>query len=1175
MSVHQENYLYSLRLKHNSLLLHSTSYMTKKTLSIKKAVTTKKNKKVASFPIVAIGSSVGGLDAMTELLDNLPADTGMAFIYVQHISPDHKSILPTILGKNTKMKVQDITEMEHMEINNIYVIPYNYGIKVTTGHIKLVPRSKGGPAISIDVLFSSLAETHKENVIGVVLSGNAHDGSLGIKAIKEAGGITFAQDDSAQAKSMPQSAVATGMIDFVLSPKEIAFKLSTLYKNGILKHLKIKANALPENSDIKTIFELLHKQTGVDFSYYKMATIKRRLNNRIVQSEVNTIKEYIKLLQLKSSEVDLLYKDLLINVSSFFRDIETFDYLKKIVLPKILKSKSIDETLRIWVPACCRGEEAYSIAMLIAEIQAESKIKIPVQIFATDLSEQVIYDARIGKFTQSDMSSVMPKRIHKFFIKSGEEYTIKKEIREMCVFSPHNILRDPPFFRIDFISCRNLLIYFDSVAQKKTFAIMHFALKEGGYLMLGNAETIGTNSQLFLQKNSAYKIFIRKNNLGIRKVPIFTSRIPNVLQRDKNAKPSFSKKVIGNSKELEGAIDNELLSRYMPACAVINKEMEILQFRGPVSTYLSHASGKASLNILKMIRPECAFELRDAIRQAIKTNQSVYKKNIEIEHDSVFQCISIEVSLMQIQTDESVLLVVFMPDKKLEKQTKDNVSNKNTESQKDIKIKKLTHELNHARTEILSIIESQEKAYEELQIANEEIVSSNEEFQTLNEELETSKEEIEATNEELIFTNQELKMHNELLAESYEYSQTIIETIHEPMIILDCNLNVKSANKSFYNKFLVTTQETEGMPLFELGNKQWDIPELRTLLLDMLSKNSTFENFKVTHIFPELGEKVMLLNATRIIQKTHREKLILLAIEDITELTHHYVSEKKRLRSDIVIHKADNAELEKAVLSRTKQLHDKNIELANANKDLTSFTYVSSHDLQEPLRKIQMFISCMMDEESENLSVLGKNYLQRTNDTARRMQELIRDLLIYSGTKIIDRLFEKTHLNDLFQEVEKNFKEEILEKKATIHVEGLCDVSIIRFQFRQLLQNLISNSLKFSVPNVAPVITLSSEVIQGDQIRNELAIAHISYCHIIYTDNGIGFNPDYNERIFEVFQRLHSKAEYIGTGMGLAICKRIVENHNGIITATGQLKKGAQFDIYIPINQYSLSLLAT
>lgn len=861
-----------------------------------------KEVKKNSFPIVAIGASAGGLEAFSLLLKNLPVDTGMAYIYVQHLSPNHKSLLTVILSKITKMKVQEIDNMEKMEPNNVYVIPPNKVIEVVDGHIQLHPRiNKNNPNLSIDLLFSSLAETHKSNVIGVILSGYASDGMMGLKAIKDAGGITFAQDKTAQASSMPQAAISSGVVDYILSPLEIANQIVRLSKIKVTKKVssgeetsKQKTPLKNNDYDINTIFELLLKETGVDFSHYKMPTIKRRISHKMNQYGIKSIQEYVKLLLQKNNEIEILYTDLLINVTSFFREKETFQFLKTNLLTKVLKNKAIDETLRIWVPACSTGQEAYSIAMIIAELQEEKTNKIPIQIFATDLSEDAIRDARIGEYSQSDVESIPKKYLTRFFTKTGENYRIVRELREMCIFAPHNILRDPPFSRMDLVSCCNLLIYFDSAAQKKVFASLHFALNDTGYLMLGKAESIGTTSQLFTLVNNKFKIYSRKNNLGVRKILELTPRFTRTSMSNKKVNTT-SKNISVNQESIENAIDSELLSNYMPACAVVNKEMEILQFRGPVSSYLEHSSGKASLNILKMAKPEFAFELRNAINKVIETKKTVSKSGIEIKIESVLRLMSFEVSPLKIEWDEPLLLIVFKPQEQVEKIIESDANGTNNAKLKDLKIKKLTEELNTTRAEMIDIIESQENIYEELQAANEEIVSSNEEFQTLNEELETSKEEIEATNEELISTNQELQMRHDLLKESHAYSEAIIATIHEPMLILNKDFHVISANKSFYKKFLVNKEDTEEKLLFDLGDKQWNIAKLRGVLNDILSKNISFENFEVTHTFPGIGERIMLLNAHLIVQKSNSKPLILLAIEDITDRYRYYLKEKYSL----------------------------------------------------------------------------------------------------------------------------------------------------------------------------------------------------------------------------------------------------------------------------------------
>lgn len=1143
----------------------------------KKAKVTKRKISKKEFTVVAIGASAGGLEAIKVLFQNLPADTGMAYIYVQHLSPDHKSFLTSILSRITKMKVQEIDDMQLMKPNNVYVIPANKGIEVTDGHIKIIPRSKNSVAISIDILFKSLAETHKANVIGIILSGNASDGTFGLKAIKNAGGLTFAQDHSAEFSSMPKSAIAAGVVDIVMSPKGIARELARIAKSSLLKakylhrrknekEAEIAEDMIENNDpDLQTVLEILHKNVNVDFSRYKMATIKRRLRHRMLQCNLHDVKKYAKLLLKKNDEVENLYKDLLINVTSFFRDPETFRYLKSTFLPKLLKEKTDADPLRIWIPACSSGEETYSIAMLITELQDSKKLKIPIQIFATDLSDTAIRDARIGEYSKGDVSHLPQKYVKRFFTRIGENFRIDKGLREMCVFAPHNILRDPPFFKIDMISCCNLLIYFDATAQKKALETFHFSLKEGGYLMLGKSETTGTSSQLYTQVNEKFKIYCRKKNSGMRKVPELSPRFAGTELHTKKLKPLAVPGKQVKANEIDTAVDALLLSRYMPACAIVNKELEILQFRGNSSLYLSHPSGgKASLNILKMTRPEFAFELRNAIHKAIKTKKPVRKSAIEMKIGSSMQLVSLEVCPLRIEWDEPLLLIIFTTEQ-VEKFA-DNPKNVQVKSpEKDRRIKKLMEELTNVRSEMHYIIESQETSYEELQAANEEIVSTNEEFQTLNEELETSKEEIQASNEELISTNQELQLRNEMLTESYNYSEAIIATIHEPMIVLNEKLDVKSASKSFYKKFNTTKEATEGYSIFELGNQQWDIPELRALLSDVRTKNLNFDDFEVTHVFPGIGERVMLLNAHRILQRNHKEQLILLAIDDITERSRHYQKEKELLNKDIRSHKEEKQELEIAVKRRTRQLQQKNKELESANKDLTSFTYISSHDLQEPLRKIQNFAAVIQLEEGKNLSKSGKSYFERMNKTAKRMQRLIEDLLAYSRTKNSDRIFEETSLNSLVDDVLGDYEEVLHERGATVQVGSLGSASVIPFQFRQLIQNLISNSLKFAIPSVPLRISIKGKIVEGEESGIKDLYAKTKYIHIAFRDNGIGFDPQYNERIFQVFQRLHSSEKYTGTGIGLAICQRIVENHHGAITASGRINKGARFDIYIPV----------
>ncbi|CAN5361808.1 chemotaxis protein CheB [soil metagenome] len=1101
------------------------------------------------FPIVAIGASSGGLEAVTELLKYLPADTGMAFIFIQHLSPDYKSVLALLMSKSTNMKVQEIDDMELMKPNNVYVIPNDKGIEVTNGHIELTPRNKSTSKLTIDTLFTSLAETHKEGAIGIVLSGNLSDGTLGLKAIKEEGGITFAQNNTARYAGMPESAIAEGVADFILSPREIAEELGRLSKHTSKGKKILKPghedNIEDDNPELKQMLLLLHQSTGVDFTGYRMNTIKRRILRRMLLFKIATLPQYLKHLKSDRKEVELLYNDLLINVTDFFRDPDAFQYIKTYVLGKLVKQKAPTEKFRLWVTACSTGQEAFSIAIMLIELMGDKFPEKQVQIFASDLSQHAIKKARKGEFTKHEVRGVSPKRLEQFFTEKDNTYRITKQVRDLCSFAPHNILADPPFSRMDFISCCNMLIYFDSEVQKKVLTTFQYALNDGGYLMLGKSETAG-NSPSFSTVSKKYKIYARKE--GNRSMPALNPRVP---QPKKNSKELVRK----DNLLIKATINDIIFNRYVPAYVVINHSLDIQQFKGPTSNYLEHATGKATLNIMKMAKPEIAFELRDAINKAIARKKEVHKAGIEMNDENLPHLIALDVIPLN-NEEEPLLLVVFTQQVELAEQT--SQSGKPLSAKKMNSLRKIKNELLVIRAELVSVSEEKEKSYRILQAANEEISASNEEFQSMNEELDTSREEIESANEELITTNLELQARNDQLAEAYNFSEAIVATLHDPMLILDKHMVIKSCNKSFCKTFKVEQEDTEGKLLYELGNHQWDIPGLRKLLQSVTATKDVFYDYEMTHTFPEIGKKTMLVNVRRIIQKAKHDQLVLLAFTDITDISH------KR--------KAEKQELENIISERTKELErslntlaDKNVSLEKMNKELETFTFISSHDLQEPLRKIQNFTLCMLNEEKQNLTTGGKDYLNRMQESVKRMQRLIDDLLTYSKVKNPELRFEKVEYTLVVKQLMEDFAEPIQEKKVTIATSGLSEFNVIPFQFRQLLHNLISNSLKFADSKRKIRISIKCSVFRAKKLTGKGLKPGIDYTHMTFTDNGIGFDNKYKDRIFQVFQRLHSYEEYKGTGIGLAICKRIVENHHGIITTTSTLGKGAQFDIYLPV----------
>jgi len=828
------------------------------------------------FPIVGIGASAGGLKAVKQFLQALPEHSGMAYVFVQHLSPTHESSLAEILKKTAKIPVHLITDNIHLEPDNLYIIPENKIVTATDGILKLAPLDDKHHKVKIiDLFFSSLAVVHQSYAIGIILSGTLTDGTLGLDTIKAYGGITFAQDtSSADYDGMPSSAINAGTVDFILPPDQIAEHLMTInypFNGKKITAAKTDTDSFRDEEVFKQLLTVLRVRRGVDFTYYKPSTLKRRIVRRMALNDQQSPADYLGYLRENKSEQDALYNDMLISVTHFFRDPDSFEMLCDTILPVLMQQKAGNGPLRVWIAGCATGEEAYSMAICLQEQLGNKTAAMKIQIFATDISETAIAKARMGLYRPADLEGLSASRLEQFFTRVDGNFQVNKAIRDMCVFAHHNLLKDPPFSRVDLISCRNVLIYLEPVLQKRAFTTFHYSLNEQGFLMLGKSESIGKNTDLFAAYSNSTKIFRRNDTRG-RYIQVAT---PDSDQNFKTFDQPILKK--NGKADIYKTADEIVLSNYAPAGVLIDEQFDIIQFRGVTDQWLSISPGKASLNLLKMARIGLTFELRNLLHQAKKTNRPAKKEGIVFTLNEQQGYVDIEISPLSNAGDTHYLVLFkkgMIPG--LEKILTASGNNKLPDP-RDLRIAQLENELLQSRTDMTAITEEQDAINEELVSANQELLSGSEELQSLNEELETSKEELQSTNEEITIINNELLDRNEQLNNARIYTEAIINTIRDPLIILDKDLKVKRATDGFYAKFKVNAKETEGKLFYELGNHQWDIPALKILLERILPEKKTLTDYEVTHVFPSIGRRVMWLNTSQL------DDMILLSIEDITD----------------------------------------------------------------------------------------------------------------------------------------------------------------------------------------------------------------------------------------------------------------------------------------------------
>jgi len=1210
---------------------------------------------VLAFPIVGVGASAGGLEAFTQMLRALPVDTGMAFILVQHLAPTHASMLAEILARTTAMRVAEIAAGEpRVEPDHVYVIPSNCDLIIQQGRLRLLPRGDAhGQHRPIDRFFRSLAEDQGHRAIGVILSGTATDGTLGLAAIKAAGGITFAQDDSALQSGMPQSAVAGGCVDFVLPPAAIAQEIARIARHPHVAPAPAGRPEAPDGLDLANVLRLLHDAFGVDFNQYKVNTLSRRITRRMALHRLRDLPDYERFLHGDPGEVEALYQDLLIGVTSFFRDPGVFTALQATILPRLLADVPRREPLRVWTPGCSSGEETYSLAIALAEFAADHGRALPVQIFATDLNGAAIERARAAAYPRTIAQDVSPERLRRFFVEVDDHYCVAKPIRDMCIFARHDLLVDPPFSRIDLITCRNLLIYLEPATQQRIAPLLHYALKPTGFLVLGSSETVGSYRDLFAVADVAHKIFARRPGTGRFAFGPAAGRLPG-LPRGADRGPGLPADAAGGA-EVQKEADRILLARYAPPGVVVTADLEILQFRGDTGPYLAPAPGKASLNLLKMAREGLLVPLRAAVARAAKEQAAVRAEGLRVKSDGGIRALHLEV----IPVDGSAargggFLVLFedaSPPAALPRGRRgggealhagpERLREEDTAERRNAR---LAQELAATREYLQSMIEQQEAANEELQSANEEVQSANEELQSLNEELETSKEEIQSANEELVTLNDELQNRNlelsqstsdmvnlldsvqvpivmlgqdgrvrrftpaaekvlglsaadlgrplcdvrlaidlpgleALLAEviataateerevqdargcwhllrlrpyrtldgridgavmvlvdvntlkrAERFAQNVVATVRESLLVLDADLRVRTASRSFYQTFALTPETTEGRPLYELADGEWNIPELRRLLDEILPQDNSLDGFEVRH----LGGKTLLLNARRLVHEDGDAPLILLAIEDVTE--------RQRLE---------------------EALHARVEELATADRSKDEFLALLAHELRNPLAPLSNALHLLEAPLVDGAA--GERARAIMGRQIQNMSRLIEDLLevsrITRGKVLLQR--GPVELATLVQRAVEVTQHSIdgrgQELSLSLPSEPVyLDADATRLE--QVFGNLLHNASKFT-PQGGHLELTAELASDGLSPPGEIVVR--------VRDDGMGIAPAMLPRVFDLFTQADRSLDRSqgGLGIGLTLVRSLVELHGGRVEArSAGLDQGSEIVVHLPVS---------
>ena len=805
---------------------------------VPKAIVPDEQASKSPFFVVGLGASAGGLEALSSFFDAMPSDSGMAFVVIQHLSPDHKSMMSELLSRNTRMLVGQAEDGETARVNQVYLIPPKRCLTIFNGKL-LVTKWDGqqGPNLPIDAFFFSLAKDCGEKAIGIALSGTGSDGTRGIRAIKEAGGLVMIQDEqSAKFSGMPRSAIATGLADYILPAGEMAAALLKFIRHPLQKQ---PARLLPQPA-VKTmqkIEEVTRAQTGIDFSGYKQSTVVRRLERRMGISQVENINQYLEYLRQSPQEVAAFSKDLLISVTRFFRDSDAFERLREETIPAIFANASKDRIIRAWVPGCATGEEAYSIAILLQEHAATLHENYEVKIFATDVNKETVEFGGGGVYPGSIAADVSAELLARYFSIVENGYRVRRDIRNQVVFAQHNLLKDPPFTRMDLVSCRNLLIYLQSPWQRKVLTLLHFALRPNGHLFLGSSETLGEQHNAFEPVNAKSRIFQKRSdaNLGLALALSGSAPVSGPTRETVPANLAIVEhRGERRQAKLQEAIKAKLVNDFAPTCFAVNERDEILYSFGHPETFIAFGAGQANLNLLKLVPRDLALALSTALRQARKEKTVLQYRDVIVRTDGASNLIDLKVEPMPAERGATEVWLIFL--KASEKVAKAPEGEEFDPERRSVqRILDLEEDLQASRDHLQIALEQQETSSEELQSSNEELIASNEELQSSNEELESINEELATLNAEYQTKNDQLQIaHNDL--------ENFLRTSQIGTIFLDDSLRIRKFTPVVGTELNLLPHDS-GRLLTELSHPLIDelTRETKRVLQDGMPREKTVE----------------------------------------------------------------------------------------------------------------------------------------------------------------------------------------------------------------------------------------------------------------------------------------------------------------------------------------------